>query len=207
MANEFHGQRMSDYADIDSAQLTQEEKDYYKEHALVTTFGKTDGDASTGNSNYNVKLNEISKNVLPPIASDDKGKVLTVDDSGSLAWAAPGGGARYTPVTIADPTVSDGKITISPANNTMVTVTGLPNESFNFEIVAPQVAEGEYIDIVIQAQTASGDYAEHPIEASGFANVTMYEYGPKTMLSTVGSWTHIVLLGKCMLVYWGIDGY
>jgi hypothetical protein len=115
-----------------------------------------------------------------------------------------GSGARYTQVTITNPTVSDGKITISPANNTIVTVTGLPDESFNFEIVAPQVAEGEYIDIVIQAKTASGDNAQHPIEATGFANVTMYEYGPKTMLVSDGSWTHIAILGKCMLVYWEV---
>lgn len=205
MTSEFNGQKMSDYADIDSVQLTQEEKDYYKEHALVTTFGKTDGDTSTGNSNYNVKLNEISKIALPPIASDDKGKVLTVDDSGSLAWAAPGGGARYTPVTITGPTVSDGKITISPANNTMVTVTGLPDEAFDFEIVAPQVAEGEYVDIVIQAQTASSDFAEHPIEATGFANATMGFEFAKTMLAIAGSWTCIHLLGKCILIY-GIPG-
>lgn len=113
-----------------------------------------------------------------------------------------GSGARYTPVTIANPTVSDGKITISPANNTIVTVTGLPYESFNFEIVAPQVAEGEYIDIVIQAQTASEDYdKEHPIEAQGFADVSMNPYNPITMLSSKGAWTCIVLLGKCKLVY------
>lgn len=113
-----------------------------------------------------------------------------------------GSGARYTPVTIANPTVSDGKITISPANNTIVTVTGLPYESFNFEIVAPQVAEGEYIDIVIQVQTASEDSdKEHPIEVQGFADVSMNPYSPITMLSSSGGWTCIVLLGKCKLVY------
>ena len=116
-----------------------------------------------------------------------------------------GSGARYTPVTITNPSVSDGKITISPANNTIVTVTGLPDESFNFVIVAPQVDEGEYIDIVIQVQTASDDYAEHPIEATGFANVTMDFEFRKTMLASSGSWTHIRLLGKCILIY-GIPG-
>lgn len=153
-----------------------------------------------------MKLNEISKNALPPIASDDKGKVLTVDDSGSLAWAAPGGGARYIPVTITGPTVSDGKITISPANNTMVTVTGLPRATFNFVIVPPQVAQGEYVDIVIQVQTGSGDYNDHPIEASGFASVTMDDYGGKTNLAKSGYWTQIALLGKCMSISSETDG-
>lgn len=78
------GKRMSDYTDIDSAQLTEEQKAYYKENALVTTYGKTG--ESTGNSNYNVKLSEISKNPLPPITDGDTGKVLTVGDSESLVW-------------------------------------------------------------------------------------------------------------------------
>lgn len=111
-----------------------------------------------------------------------------------------GSGARYTPVTIANPTVSDGKITISPANNTIVTVTGLPETTFNFVIVPPQVAQGEYVDIVIQVQTGSSDYEAHPIEASGFAAVTMDDYSGKTNLAKMGYWTHIALLGKCMSI-------
>ncbi len=87
MASETNGKKMSEYTDIDQAsELTEEQKAYYKEHASVTTYGKIDGDESTGNSNYNVKLSEISKNPLPPIAAGDTGKVLTVGDSDSLVW-------------------------------------------------------------------------------------------------------------------------
>ncbi len=79
MADEIQGQRMSDYTDIDSAQLTSTEKEYYKANARVTTFGKVDGEASTPNSNYNIPLSEIAGEALPPIESGDAHKVLTVN--------------------------------------------------------------------------------------------------------------------------------
>lgn len=168
--------KISDYGNYETGK-TQSEVETFKETGVLPVSGKyTDNGTMT---TKNVKLSDL---------------------------VGGGGGARYTPVTIANPTVSDGKITISPANNTIVTVTGLPDESFNFEIVAPQVADGEYIDIVIQAQTASGDYAEHPIEVQGFAPVTMDDVGVKTTLVSDGSWTHIALLGKCILVYWEVAG-
>jgi hypothetical protein len=80
MADEIHGQQMSDYTDIDQASdLTSTEKEYYKANARVTTFGKVDNGVSTPNSNYNIPLSEISGDSLPTIESGDAGKVLTVN--------------------------------------------------------------------------------------------------------------------------------
>lgn len=89
MADEIVGQRMSDYTDIDESSLTAGEKAYYKEHAKVTTFGKT-GDNDASNSNYNVPLSEITGSVLPEVGTDaHRGDVLTVNNSDEVVWATP----------------------------------------------------------------------------------------------------------------------
>ena len=107
---------------------------------------------------------------------------------------------RLTPVSITDAIVSDGNLTISPANHTLVTVTNLPNTSYNFVISAPQISQDDYIDIVIQVQTNSSDSTYHTIVASGFANVTMDDYGGKSNLEPKGRYTLIHLIGHCMTI-------
>ena len=92
MSDTISGQKMSEYTDIDNAQLSSEAKTYYKEHARVTTFGKTD-DLDVANSNYNVPLSEITGSVLPEVGTDaHRGDVLTVNNSDEIVWATPSSG-------------------------------------------------------------------------------------------------------------------
>ena len=89
MAGEIVGQKMSEYTDIDESSLSAGEKAYYKEHAKITTFGKT-GDNDAVNSNYNVPLSEITGSVLPEVGTDaHRGDVLTVSNSDEIVWATP----------------------------------------------------------------------------------------------------------------------
>jgi hypothetical protein len=59
MADEIHGQKMSDYTKLN--ELTQAEQETYLANAAVTTYGKTSDDGN--NTNVNVPLSAIKPDV------------------------------------------------------------------------------------------------------------------------------------------------
>lgn len=101
MAETVAGKKMSAYTNIDDdPELTEEQKEYYKNNAVVTSFGQISCSDNTL-YNYNVHIPHAPNFPELPSDSDDKTYILSVkngvfswiDDTGSGSGSGSGSNA------------------------------------------------------------------------------------------------------------------
>jgi hypothetical protein len=77
--------KMSEYTNVDVAtELNDDQKKYYKDHAVVTSLGKTSSSDNTLH-NYNVHIPNVPDFPTLPTDSDEKTYVLAFKN-GSIIW-------------------------------------------------------------------------------------------------------------------------
>ena len=192
MADEIVGQKMSDYTDIDESSLTAGEKAYYKEHAKVTTFGKT-GDNDAVNSNYNVPLSEIAGSALPPYdqsTSSDEGKVLVVNDMEASWKQYPSSDNYNTPISGGIFASGEFKPVKLHYDNTLTLVTDAEHPQYNKNLSVahpvPDPGTNVHRGDVLMVDNSSDDIVWAPAPGGGG-----YEPGTDSALVTSGSYVYV----------------
>lgn len=102
------------------------------------------------------------RSVPSPGVNEHRGEVLTVSNSDEVVWApaSGGGGGGYTPVTITpeQSAVSGSTLIVNLQNHTLVTLdlsnidptAGGQYSIEEISLIAPEVASGDYTDIIVQ---------------------------------------------------------
>ena len=189
---------MSDYTDIDASSLSAGEKAYYKEHAKITTFGKT-GDNDAVNSNYNVPLSEIAGSALPPYdqsTSSDEGKVLVVKDMAASWKQYPNSDNYNTPISGGIFASGEFKPIKLHYDNTLTLVTDAEHPQYNKNLSVahpvPDPGTNLHRGDVLMVDSSSDDivWAQAPGGGGG------YEPGTDSALVTSGSYIYVHKDGK-----------